>query len=82
MSTGSVTVWAALNMFDGMIEQDQKSYVTSLISDSEDPTELEYELKDTTAFVLGAASDPNPNKKNKGNMTKARGPTFTRFEDI
>src|SRR3990170_7614074 len=54
-----------------------------MINDNEDPTEMEYELEATTAFEVGTTSDPNPSKKKKKTKTpKARGPTFSRFEDI
>ena len=54
-----------------------------MINDNEDPTEMEYELKGTAAFELGTTSDSNPSKKKKKIKTaKARGPTFSRFEDI
>ena len=52
-----------------------------MINDNEDPTEMEYGLEGTTAFEVGATSDPNPSKK-KTKMTKARGSTVSRFEDI
>ncbi|KAE8801095.1 hypothetical protein D1007_23306 [Hordeum vulgare] len=81
MSTGTVIVGAALNMYDGMTEQDRDVYVTSMINGNEDLTELEYEMEDTTAFVLGATSGPNPSKNKKGKTAKARGPNFI-FEDF
>ena len=40
-------------------------------------------MEGTTAFEVGAISDPNPSKKKKKTKTaKARGPAFSRFEDI
>ena len=57
--------------------------MSNMINDNEDPTELEYGLEDTTAFEVGTTSDPNPSKKKKKAKTaKARGPAFSRFEDI
>ena len=57
--------------------------MSNMINDNEDPTEMEYELKGTAAFELGTTSDSNPSKKKKKIKTaKARGPTFSRFEDI
>ena len=53
-----------------------------MINDNEDPTEMEYELEATTAFEVGTTSDPNPSKKKKTKTPKARGPAFSRFEDI
>ena len=54
-----------------------------MINENEDPTELEYELEATTAFEVGNTSDPNPSKKKKKAKTaKARGPAFSRHEDI
>ena len=48
----------------------------------EQPTVMEYELEATTAFEVGTTSDPNPSKKKKTKTPKARGPAFSRFEDI
>ena len=53
-----------------------------MINDNEDPTEMEYELEATTAFEVGTTFDPNPSKKKKTKTSKARGPAFSRFEDI
>ncbi|KAE8799262.1 hypothetical protein D1007_25390 [Hordeum vulgare] len=58
-------------------------YLSSMINDNEDPAEMEYELEATTAFEVGTTCGPNPSKKKKKNkMVKARGPDFSRFEDI
>ncbi|KAE8796715.1 hypothetical protein D1007_28365 [Hordeum vulgare] len=65
MSTGTAAARAALTMFDGMIEQEQEKYVESMINDNEDPTEMDYDLEETTTFVPGATFDPNPSKKKK-----------------
>ena len=57
--------------------------MSNMINDNEDPTEMEYELEATTAFEVGTTSDPNPSKRKKKTKTpKARGPAFSRFEDI
>ena len=56
--------------------------MSNMINDNEDPTEMEYELEATTAFEVGTTSDPNPGKKKKTKTPKARGPAFSRFEDI
>ena len=41
-------------------------------------------MEATTAFEVGTTSDPNPSKKKKKKTKtpKARGPAFSRFEDI
>ena len=54
-----------------------------MINDNEDPTKVGYGMEATTAFEVGTTSDPNPRKKKKKTKTpKARGPAFSRFEDI
>ena len=57
--------------------------MSNMINDNEDPTEMEYELEDSTAFEVGTTTDPNPSKKKKKTKTpKARGLTFSTIEDI
>ena len=58
--------------------------MSNMIIDNEDLTKMEYELEATTAFEVGTTSDPNPSKKKKKKTKtpKARGPAFSRFEDI
>ena len=57
-----------------------------MINDNQDPTQMDYdyELGDPNGpmFEVGGTSNPNPNKKKKAKMPKARGLTFTSFEDI
>lgn len=44
---------------------------------------MDYELEDTTVFEVGTTSDPSlSKKKKKSKTTKARGPTFSRSDDI
>ena len=50
-----------------------------MINDNQGLIQMEYELGGT-AFEVGT-SDPNLSKK-KGKTAKARGPTFSTFEDI
>ncbi|KAE8775869.1 putative oxidoreductase [Hordeum vulgare] len=51
-----------------------ETYVASMINDNEDPAEMSYELDEI--------SNPIPSNKKKGKTAKARGPAFTRFEDV
>ncbi|KAE8778183.1 40S ribosomal protein S5-1 [Hordeum vulgare] len=61
----------------------KEAYLARITYDNEDSTEMDYELEETTAFVLGSTSDPNlSKKKKKGKTTKARDMAFTRFVDI
>ena len=57
--------------------------MSNMINENEDRTEMECELETTTTFEVGTTSDPNLRKKKKKTKTpKARGPTFSTFEDI
>ncbi|KAE8809020.1 hypothetical protein D1007_14449 [Hordeum vulgare] len=53
MRTDTATAVSALTMFDEMTEQDPETYVASMINDNEDPTDMDYDLEETTTFVLG-----------------------------
>ncbi|KAE8818978.1 hypothetical protein D1007_03183 [Hordeum vulgare] len=53
-----------------------------MINENEDPAHVEYEMEETSPFVIGATYDPNPTKKKKGKTPKTRGLAFSRYEDI
>ncbi|KAE8776367.1 putative oxidoreductase [Hordeum vulgare] len=40
-----------------------------MINGNEDMAEMDYELKETTTFVIGTTSDPNPSKKKRKSKT-------------
>ena len=50
--------------------------MSNMINDNEEPTKMEYELEATTAFQVSSK------KKKKTKTPMARGPAFSRFEDI
>ncbi|KAE8787486.1 hypothetical protein D1007_38543 [Hordeum vulgare] len=61
----------------------KEAYLACMINENENPCKIENELEATTTFEVGTTSDPNPSKKKKKSKTiKARGLTFSRFEDI
>ena len=55
-----------------------------MINDNQEPTQMDYDLRGPNfpTFEVGRTSNLNPNKKRKAKMPKARGPTFTTFDDI